>query len=344
MSSLVLEQLDSVPALEELVPEWRHLWERCPSATVFQSPEWLLPWWRYVGGGTLRVLALRADGNLVGLAPLFLHIWQGQRQISPVGVSHSDYINFLLLPELARQGLLSVWRHLADLQAEWDLCDLPDIPPDSPLLRVPVPKPLQAHLEPGEVCPVVELTSAEAFWKNLPAHYRRNLRRARRILETTGAVHIERADRDTVPEFLDVLFRLHEKRWAEKGERGVLADANLQAFHRQAAGCLQERGLLRLYGLFHDHALSGVMYDLAAGQRVYAYLDGFDPELERGSPGVLLTLFAIQEAIREGRHEYDLLRGKEEHKYMWGARDRQNYHLLIRHSASPEPALRNGDA
>ena len=35
--------------LERLREEWLALWRRSPSATPFQSPMWLLPWWRAFG-------------------------------------------------------------------------------------------------------------------------------------------------------------------------------------------------------------------------------------------------------------------------------------------------------
>jgi hypothetical protein len=30
--------------LQSIFPEWQDLFARCPDATPFQSPEWLLPW------------------------------------------------------------------------------------------------------------------------------------------------------------------------------------------------------------------------------------------------------------------------------------------------------------
>ena len=35
--------------LERLREEWLALWRRSPTATPFQSPMWLLPWWRAFG-------------------------------------------------------------------------------------------------------------------------------------------------------------------------------------------------------------------------------------------------------------------------------------------------------
>ena len=60
-----IEEATDLPALDRLRPEWEALWRAVPEATPFQSPAWLIPWWRHVGEGALLVLALRAAGRLV---------------------------------------------------------------------------------------------------------------------------------------------------------------------------------------------------------------------------------------------------------------------------------------
>jgi len=64
--------------LEKLRPEWQSLLALCDWATPFQSPDWLIPWWRCLGAGfgdngdaTPFVIACKSGGDLVGLAPLF---------------------------------------------------------------------------------------------------------------------------------------------------------------------------------------------------------------------------------------------------------------------------------
>ena len=40
---LTTQTLDTIADLVRLLPQWWALWDRCPSATPFQSPAWLLP-------------------------------------------------------------------------------------------------------------------------------------------------------------------------------------------------------------------------------------------------------------------------------------------------------------
>src|SRR2546423_3268063 len=68
-SGVIVEELTTTAALESLQPEWDRLWSRSPRATPFQSPAWLLPWWRHVGCGQLMALAVHSceSPELVGL-------------------------------------------------------------------------------------------------------------------------------------------------------------------------------------------------------------------------------------------------------------------------------------
>ncbi|MBI4787167.1 MAG: GNAT family N-acetyltransferase [Chloroflexi bacterium] len=332
-----IEEITTFQALEALRPEWSRLWEQCPNATPFQSPEWLLPWWCHLGGGELLVLALRDEGTLVGLAPLFIHEWQGRRQVSPIGVSYSDYHDVLLMPDVARAGAELILQRLAELRSRWDVCVLPELRDGPPLLSAAIPNELRAQVTPLEPCPVLALpATAGEFVAQLSAHHRRNLRRACRLLEKGGRAQIERANEATRAEFVNALFRLHGVRWQEQNEPGVLSNPNVQRFHCDVTADFLRRGILRLYALRRNGAIDAVLYGFASGGRFYAYLGGFDPQLEQASPGTLLTFHAIQEAIREGCREYDFLRGAENYKYMWGARDRRNWRVTLWHAAPPE--------
>src|SRR5215207_8533880 len=54
--------------LEALEPSWWELWRRCPSATPFQAPSWLIAWWRNFSPGELAAIAVWRGSRLVGLA------------------------------------------------------------------------------------------------------------------------------------------------------------------------------------------------------------------------------------------------------------------------------------
>jgi CelD/BcsL family acetyltransferase involved in cellulose biosynthesis len=148
---------------------------------------------------------------------------------------------------------------------------------------------------------------------------RKRLRYAEnRALRELLPLRARAVETQTFDELFDGLVRLHRARWA-RGEPRVMPP-HLMDFHHQAAQRLLRRGMLRLNGLYPGERLAAVFYGYHAGDRTIYYLSGFDPELERFSPGNLVVARAIDYAIRVDNARYfDFLRGAEGYKYAWGA-------------------------
>jgi CelD/BcsL family acetyltransferase involved in cellulose biosynthesis len=312
-----IEEISTAAALEALRPDWLALWDRTAAATPFQSPGWLLPWWRWFGQGELLTLALRSCGRLVGLVPLYVHRDGDLRKLLPLGIGVSDYLD----PLLEADDADAVLRHLGQRADRFDRIDLENLRPGSPLLEANAPGGWRARAHAGEPCPVLALPESGApLAKAVPrlAKLPYYLRRAERL----GVANLELASADTLAECLDALFELHGARWQERGECGVLADPTVQAFHREAAKSLLALDRLRLHGLRVDGRLVAVFYSFADHSRLHAYLGGFDPTVPHPGLGALMIGHAVQEAVREGLREFHFLRGREPYKYAWGAADR----------------------
>ncbi|MHB9027810.1 MAG: GNAT family N-acetyltransferase, partial [Candidatus Latescibacterota bacterium] len=284
------------------------------------------------GTGKLWTIALWSDEELVGLAPLYFHPGPDgtTRQITFIGTGNTDYLDILVDPDIASGGVESMLDAVGRQRLEWDECDLTDLKADSPLLSVTAPSGLRARVSPLSVCPVIRLPcSADAYREMLPSVHRRKTRKERRVLEEKGILGLKIADEHTLPEFLDDFFRLHRAWWEERGEKGVLSDAGIQSFHREAATRFLKIGWLRFYRLSLDGKAIAYVYGLEKGNRFYSYLGALDPAMERYSPGVVILLMIIEECIRKGLREFDFLRGEERYKYLWGARKTLTYRYKI---------------
>src|SRR5207248_58085 len=78
----------------------------------------------------------------------------------------------------------------------------------------------------GPPCPVLTLSQDDVGLAAIVPHKTlRDVRQARTRSEAIGDVAIETADLATLDAALGDLLRLHEQRWQERGEEGVLADA-----------------------------------------------------------------------------------------------------------------------
>jgi CelD/BcsL family acetyltransferase involved in cellulose biosynthesis len=304
--------------LASLGSDWLALCQRTPGVTPFQTPMWLLPWWRAFGSNDLTVLAARDERGLEAIAPLYI-IRDDDSDESLglfLGTGISDYLDVigdasLVIDEMARLNC--------------QLWDLQQLQPSSSMLSAPLPPAFSENVEDQEACPILSIAGAGDELQNLiSTHFRKKIRYYRRALERMGSVTIETPNEETLDDLLTALFELHTARWQRRDMPGVLADDASQQFHRDVARRMLNAGMLRMYATRCNDRIVAVFYGFAFKETVYYYLSGYDPELEKLSIGTILVAHAIEQAVRDGATSFDFLRGAEEYKYAWGAADRMN--------------------
>jgi len=334
-----IEAVTSAADLEPVADEWRALWERCPDATPFQSPDWVLPWWRHLGRGHPHCVLIRRHGRLAGVLPLYGRtILPGSSVLRIMGTGVSDSLGCLVEPDDARElcGLLMDAARQAAGPA--GVLDLQQLPADS-LLRDP--EAARPGREWGEAlqdwCPVLRISEGPERSSSLE----------KRILASQGRLarlHGGRVERVSGPpgEGMEALFRLHSLRWRGRGFPGAFHRQAVVEFHQDVARRFERLGWLRLYLLLADGAGQAesathpiaALYAFAAKGRTLYYAGGFDPAYGRFSPGSILLLSAIRSARSEGCREWDFLRGAEPYKLRWGAEPRANW-CLVESSRNP---------
>ncbi|MGZ5270897.1 MAG: GNAT family N-acetyltransferase, partial [Ramlibacter sp.] len=291
------EPVASSQALAQLVPEWWDLWSRS-AASPFQSPAWLLPWWTRVGQGELASVALRRvdTGALVGLAPLYIHPdpGTGRRHLFPLGIATTDRLDLVVDPAWAAAARRALAAHI-DRDPAWDVFEAPQLASGAALLDLPDVRGWRRTLVASDPNPILPLPAA------VPAAMAQNLAYCRRRAAKAGEVVYEQADARTLPQWIDALDRLHAQRWARRDLPGVLREAGVLDWHREAAPQLLAAGLLRPLGLRIAGDVVAVLYVLAdaptAAQRRWSYyIGGFDPAASALSPGTLLVGHAIEQA------------------------------------------------
>jgi len=141
MTTLTADLIANDAALATLRPAWERLWRRTSSWTPFQSPAWLLPWWRQFGTGAPRVAVLHDGGGLQGVLPLYVLEDGAERRLLPMGAGITDYQDALLAPGLPADAA-RLLLEAALRRARRDgvtACDLIDLPPDARLREVAIP-------------------------------------------------------------------------------------------------------------------------------------------------------------------------------------------------------------
>jgi CelD/BcsL family acetyltransferase involved in cellulose biosynthesis len=85
--------------------EWDALLAKNCSNVPFLRHGYLSSWWQYKGGGEwpdaeLRIISVRKDGQLIGIAPLFRAAHKGRRKLLLLGsIEISDYLDFIHDPK-----------------------------------------------------------------------------------------------------------------------------------------------------------------------------------------------------------------------------------------------------
>src|SRR5262249_11304035 len=139
--SLRTVEVKDSEAVTRLRETWRALQGQCPDATPYQTWEWNEAWWRHYGARKRPRLLLFYAGqpgaNLpVGIAPLYTGWYLGMplRRRAWIGTGPSDYLGPLALPEYAAEVAAGLLHYLDRGMRGWDIADLQQARPDSPLM------------------------------------------------------------------------------------------------------------------------------------------------------------------------------------------------------------------
>ncbi len=339
---LEILEINTAVEMDDLWKEWDDLLGASRSGGIFQTWEWVSCCWQHFSRGKSMVLiCVRADGRLVGLAPMEITRMYGLplRRLQFIGTGVSDYLDFVLDEGYENTALAAIVKWITSQRGRWDLVDLQQFPQNSPSLTMiadmiscdALSDDWHARFLHTEVCPYLPLAESWADMnKSFGKKMRFNLGYYERLMNRDfDKVSLGPLSMGELDEGMDAFFDLHTARWRKRWMPGMLAGADRQAFHREVAALAHKRGWLRLHGLRLDGKLQSVLYCFTLKEKGYYYLGGFEPTLAKYSPGTVLTGFAVKDAIAHGCREFDFLRGNERYKARWTKAERMNHRLVM---------------
>lgn len=301
--------------------------------TVFQTAPYLCAYRRVFGAGK-QFHRLTVPGGAIWLQTR----GKSARRTECWGSGVADLGGLWLEDASAAPRL---WQELQGFLRRQDGAHLTQIPADSPL--VALARESGWTVTPAETCPVLHLPgSMEEYTRSLGKNMREQIKRYPKRLEKQFRVEYELAE---TPQQVDValedLFRLHGKRWRQRGQTGVLALPSRRKFHKLVCEGFLKRGWLRLWTLRLDGQAACVLLNYTHNGTYSFFIGGFEPELMRWSVGTCLFAKVFERAMEEGAHTFDFLRGEEEYKYRYGAVN-QHYVNLSWFAFSPRGRLLQG--
>jgi CelD/BcsL family acetyltransferase involved in cellulose biosynthesis len=313
---------------------WNALVEQSIADTPFARYEYLSEWWQTLGGGEwdvkeggrppqLILVSGTENDQYVGIAPLFITEYDGQRALMFVGsIEISDYLDLIVregdLPRFL-SGLLDFL--LSSFDEHWSALDWYNLPDSSPTLAA-----LKAeagkrgwthHEEVYRPTPRIPLNgSFEEYLARIDKKQRHEIRRKmRRAAESEKNVQFtivngkENIDAE-IDAFLDLM--LHDPGKAEFLHPAMREQmtVTVQNAHKY--------GYLWLAFLEIDGAKTAASLNFDYKNKLWGYNSGVSNEHRELSPGWVLLAHTIQWCCEHGRYEFDFMRGDEDYKYRFG--------------------------
>jgi CelD/BcsL family acetyltransferase involved in cellulose biosynthesis len=330
-----IETIQSVDAFARLRDEWTELLAASAADCLFLTWEWLFTWWTHLSGRrTLSIVAVRADGRLIGLAPLAIrppslaHLFS-MRTLEFLGTGQvgSDYLDVIVRRGAEHTVMPALSQHFAACNLVIGLRQI-DLRNGTAWRfgRALAGRGWSASYSATDVCPYVDLKSTEwtRYLDRRGASVRANFRRRLRQLEQIGPVTLEAAVTDAQRRAgLERLIGFHLQRWERRGGSEAFHEPALIAFHEDFSRLALSRGWLRLFTLRCGERAVASWYCFRYGDAMLFYQSGFDETLAKHSVGLVAMGLSIKKAIEEGAAEYDLLHGSEEYKFQWAGESRQ---------------------
>jgi CelD/BcsL family acetyltransferase involved in cellulose biosynthesis len=307
-----LAELEPLGELEGVRGEWEAL-----EAGLEESPyvgfEWLCAWERAYRPKRLALLRVREGPQTVAVGLLEL----GPRgALRFAGRPATSECRLLCVPEMEA----SAWRALAEL--------LRTRPRDGLEARG-LSRDAASALPDGWAVPLswLGLRLPNSFGEYLSGRsvgtrkgLKGKLRRAER--EGVEARAVSDADRGAA---LRDFVRLHQLRAASKGQHHPAVDDRLVQMLELVGGNTRPR----LFELIADRRRIGVTVRVDTARAGYFYNAGIDPEWAHISPGILLQLASIEDAIEAGLRRYDLGPGDFRYKRDLGGVLLERYQIAI---------------
>jgi len=322
---------------DTLAGEWNAVLRRSAADAIFLTLEYQRTWWHHLGEGELFILAVRDDGELVGIAPLFAtNDPRGQRVLATVGcVEVSDYLDLIVAQGWEKPVYYALVNHLANLSAStWDVLHLCNTHQDSPTLTV-LPVLAEARgwafsTARHDVCPIVKLPGTwEEYLQMLEGKQRREIRRKLRRAsgQATLSWYIVSPEHDLEAEVEDFLNLMA----ASSPEKAAFLTLRMRNFFRQLAIVAYDAGWLELVFLEIEGRKAAAYFNFIYNNQVLVYNSGLDWQtFPKFSAGIILTAYYIRHAIEQGREVFDFMQGDERYKYQFGGQDVEVRRLVVR--------------
>ena len=341
MQFSIVSTSNDLTALEQ---RWNDLIVRSPDSSVFQTFAWLKTWWRIFGQDRNMRIITASDGKiLIGLLPVYIersHLLPaiGLRKLRLIGYGGDttpDDLGPILDQDQPDEALDLLIAGLESLRSEWDIAELDDLAPNSPLISaLTARRPGEVEVTEGAKISYAELPSSfDDYLAKLSSNRRWKMRRGRKKLReaTNYRFHVVGSQAELDLHYPD-LIRLHKDRWQGRSEDIGFSTETYVNFHRDVMAEMLKQDALRLMLLIGDEGAIAASYCYRWRGAFFFFQGGISKDHADFRLGEVLMGHAIEQAIGEGMQIFDMLRGQHDYKKSLTDKERTRAHLRLNQS------------
>ena len=342
---LSIEEVNNVKRFRSLRETWNTLLQESSDNNIFLTWEWLYIWWRHFGHDKkLRILLIKEGNKIIGIAPFM----QVKHKIGVIGcdvlenlcATECDYSG-VILTEKRKESIVILLDYLDEIVRTSNIViRISHIPEDSDFiqaLREQYRSPLFSLSIAEQMvtsCPYIDaLETWEDYASTLTKHGRYKVNKLRReILKLKENQRIEYnhySKGDNLPEHLDTLFQLHQKRWEERNIYSKFLKPEVRAFYRDISKAFCENNWIDLTFLNIGGQAVAASWGFIYNNRFYYMTSTFDTGYSSLNAGHMLTMRLIERAIQNGLSKFDFLKGDEFFKSYWTHQKLDNIQITI---------------
>src|SRR6476469_943417 len=346
-----IDVIDDFETFHKIKKNWDFVYESDPHAQFFLSWVWLSGWLQMIAEPWF-ILAAKPDthgSSYVAFLPLKLILNERDRgdfdtQLYMAGNSVADYTGFICLPGYEEEVIPAFAAYIQQ-QLVWSTFDVQNILATDPRISLFLSSfsgdslnftqhRLQNVGEATDhyIAPYVSLPDdwEQYLQNNVGVNTRQKIRRFLRKIETSDEFHITQIDAENVEDNIEILLRLWESKW--KNKKGENCDGIMNYVRSILRHCFENNCLYLPVLWKGDKPLGAIANFVDVRQKsMLFFITGRDESFKTPPPGLILNAEAIRYAIQNGFKVYDFLRGNEEYKYSFGAKERRIEHIVAKY-------------
>lgn len=302
-------QADSLLASGSFLAQWSELVTHCPWATVFQTPEFAVNWYRAYSDRYEPVLVLSygGDGRLQGL--LSLAASRPASELIVAGGVQAEYQAWICAPELGSTFPLWAARRLRQAfpASELHFCYLPPETPTGWVRQCDMSGQCLLHTHRR---PLLRFGDGEGIEESL----RRDTNKNRlRHLQKMGPLAFRRiTDVAELEALLDLAVPWHDAR--HLAVHGVTPFADDPRIKRFILAVMGVKGMAHATAMTVGEQLVTLYLGLCGKREVVLCSFAYNPWLAKCSPGKFHTYFLARMLMQEGYERLDLTPGGDAYK------------------------------